>query len=299
MTSREEILGLLQHIARPPDVLEEEWQELLLLEAPSILGLAMPGAEVLEEEARSIDGTSSFSVGMGSHIAPTSMEGYSPSSAGMPLERKGFNLLLPDGIVLDCHDPEHPSEAIALQALRDGWLWEEDLLCLTETLPANGDVWSCSFITGAFIHGASAGITVNSRRYPMVTCLLTSVLRSIAPDCWFTSAGISLNMQAGVHRGSNNAANIPNILIPASDFENGELWIEDGSGTQQMSGYMGRLISVERPFITFNPRLRHATSAWSGTRLVLIGYHVRNAELLTASHSLELRRLGFRPYIAR
>ena len=55
MASREEILGLLQRIARPPDVLEEEWHELLLLEAPSILGLAMPGADVLEEEVLSTD----------------------------------------------------------------------------------------------------------------------------------------------------------------------------------------------------------------------------------------------------
>ena len=247
-------------------------------------------------------------MGTGSSVALTSVAGYSPSPAGMPLERKGFNLLLPDGIVLSCHDPENPSEVIALRALRDGWVWEEDLLCLTETLPsstrdfqrpAHGDVWSCSFITGAFIHGASAGITNNSRRYPTVTNLLTSILRSIAPECWFTSAGISLNMQAGVHRDSNNAANIPNILVPASDFENGELWIEDGSGTELMAGRLGRLLSVDRPFIMFNPRVRHATSSWSGTRLVLIGYHVRNAELLAAEHSAELQSLGFRPYFSR
>ena len=105
-------------------------------------------------------------------------------------------------------------------------------------------------------------------------------------------------MQSGVHRDSNNSAIIPNILIPASDFEHGELWIEDGAGTCMMGGILGRLIQVSRPFISFDARTRHATSHWTGNRLILIGYHVRNPELLSASDQMELRRLGFRVHAA-
>ena len=42
------VLSLLPHMERPPDTPEAEWTELLLLEAPSLLGLALPGAEALD-----------------------------------------------------------------------------------------------------------------------------------------------------------------------------------------------------------------------------------------------------------
>ena len=87
-------------------------------------------------------------------------------------------------------------------------------------------------------------------------------------------------------------------MVPASDFEKGELWIEDGAGNCQMGGILGRLVQISRPFISFDARTRHATSSWVGNRLILIGYHVRNAELLSAADQMELRRLGFRLHAA-
>ena len=233
-----------------------------------------------------------------------SLDGYSPSPAASPVARHGFNLHVPEEFRLEGPDPEHASEVIALRALRDRWIWEDDLMCLTESLPSStrnfqvssqGDAWSCSFLTGAYIHGISAGVMTNSHRFVYVTVMFAAVLQSVAPSHWFTSAGISLNIRSGVHRDSSNAANIPNILIPASNFENGELWLEDCAGRHEMDGFLGRLIvPVARPFVTFSPRVRHATSSWLGNRLVLIGYHVRNSELLSPADHLELQRLGFR-----
>ena len=205
-------------------------------------------------------------------------------------------------------EPEHPSEQIALRALRDRWLWGDDLLGLTAHLPSSTrnfhypeqrDTWSCSFLTGAYIHGVSTGVMGNTRRYPQVTTLLTSVLRSAAPSAWFSSAGVSLNLRSHVHRDSNNSAIIPNVLVPASNFVNGELWIEDSAGLRSMEGRMGRLIPVARPFISFNPRTRHANNSWQGNRLVLVGYHVRNLELFAGNTCAELRSFGFQLYEGR
>ena len=174
----------------------------------------------------------------------------------------------------------------------------------TEHLPSStrnfqhaepGRVCSCSFLTGAYVHGNSAGITNNARRFPLVTSLIEAVIRSVAPCSWFSSAGISLNLKSGAHRDSNNSAIVPNTLIPASDFLHGELCLEDGSGTQEVEGFLGRLVPVSRPSICFNPRIRHATSQRVGNRLVLIGYHARNPEFISASDKLELRRMGFQP----
>ena len=303
---RDRILSLLPPMARPSDVDETEWTQLLLLEAPSILGMAMPGSEALEGSEPSIACESSETEAMACG-SDDGLAGYSPSPTGVPITRNGFNLLVPGELLLECREPTTECEILALRSLRERWLWEEDLLSITEHLPSStrtfqcpshGDVWSCSFLTGAFVHGVSAGITNNARRYPMVTTLLTSVLQSIAPTAWFSSAGVSLNLRSAVHRDSNNSSTIPNVLIPASSFEHGELWIEDSTGNHLMAGHLGRLIPVSRPYITFDPRKRHATSNWIGNRLVLIGYHVRDADRFSSADQTELRRLGFCLYVA-
>ena len=302
---RDRILQLLPPMARPPGVAEAEWEELLLLEAPLILGLALPGAEALELSEPTFRTESEEEDEYPGASQTDSLAGYSPSPAASPVSRQGFNLHVPEEFCLDGPVPAHASEAIAMRALSDRWIWEEDLLCLTEALPSStrnfqiptqGDAWSCSFLTGAYIHGVSAGVMNNSHRYLYVTVVLTAVIQSVAPSHWFTSAGISLNIRSGVHRDSSNSASIPNILIPASSFENGELWMEDRTGQHDMDGLLGRLVPLTGPFITCNPRVRHATACWLGNRLVLTGYHVRNSELLS---SADLQRLGFRVYTGR
>ena len=73
--------------------------------------------------------------------------------------------MVPEGLLLEGAEPEHSSELIACRALRERWLWEDDLLGLTAHLPsstrnfqhpAHGDTWSCSFLTGAYSFTVSA-----------------------------------------------------------------------------------------------------------------------------------------------
>ena len=229
-SQREQILDLLSHMERPPDVEVEERQELLPLEAPSILGMAAPQTDALGDSEPTCPGYD-FSEEASHERSEDSLEGYSPSPDRSPITRRGFNLLIPNGLQLESMSAEHESEHIAKQALHDRWLWEEDLLALTLHLPSctrhfhhslemNG---SCSFLMGAYIHGCSAGILNNSRSFPLVTLLITSVVRSVAPQAWFSSAGISLNIQSNAHKDSNNSAVVQNTLIPASDFQHGEL----------------------------------------------------------------------------
>ena len=75
--------------------------------------------------------------------------------------------------------------------------------------------------------------------------------------------------------------------------------MEDHTGQHDMDGLLGSLVPLTRPFITFNPRVCHATACWLGNQLVLIGYHVRNSELLSSADQLELQRLGFRVHTGR
>ena len=188
---RARVMQLLPHMDRPPGVDEEEWAELLLLEAPSILGLALPGAETLDVSEPTFPSESSEHGETIEQGSADSLAGYSPSPAASPVVRRGFNLHISEELQLECPEPENASECLALRALRDRWLCEEDLMCLTEHLPSStrnfqrstqGDSWSCSFWTGAFIHGVAAGVMNSSRRFEMVTALLAAVLRSVAPQ---------------------------------------------------------------------------------------------------------------------
>ena len=240
-------------------------------------------------------------------VSLNSLAGYSPSPDRSPITRRGFNLLVPDGLSAEGMHCSYESEQIAKQALLDRWLWEEDLMALALHLPSCTRSFqrslefdtSCSFLMGAYIHGCSAGLLNNSRSFPLVTALITSVIRSVAPQVWYSSAGISLNIRSHAHKDSNNSSVVQNTIIPASDFQNGELWLEDCSGQHEVEGRLGRLVPVERPFICFNPRVRHATQPWLGNRLVIIGYHVRNAEYFSAADKTELCGAGFRLYEGR
>ena len=152
---RARIMQLLPQMARPPGVAEDEWEELLLIEAPSILGLALPGAEALDLSEPTFRTGSDEGDECRSASQTDSLAGYSPSPEASPVTRQGFNLHVPEEFCLEGPEPAHASEAIALRALRDRWIWEEDMLCLTESLPSStrnfqvplqGDAWSCSFL---------------------------------------------------------------------------------------------------------------------------------------------------------
>ena len=78
-SQREQILGMLSHMDRPPDVCVEEWQELLVLEAPSILGMAAPQAAALEVSEPTFPSGGSISEEEALAMSDDSLEGYSPS----------------------------------------------------------------------------------------------------------------------------------------------------------------------------------------------------------------------------
>ena len=92
---RARILQLLPRMERPPGVEADEWEELLLLEAPSILGLAIPGAEALDLSEPTFPSESVAEEECQTGSLTDSLAGYSPSPAASPVTRNGFNLHVP------------------------------------------------------------------------------------------------------------------------------------------------------------------------------------------------------------
>ena len=80
-------LSLLPHMERPPDIGVEEWTELLILEAPSILGVTLPRAVALECSEPTFPSESGESEEPVPVSLSDSLAGYSPSPAGYPIER--------------------------------------------------------------------------------------------------------------------------------------------------------------------------------------------------------------------
>ena len=101
-----------------------------------------------------------------------------------------------------------------------------------------------------------------------------------------------------MHRDSNNDASHPNILVKLSDFEGGEVWVE-GEGSVEMlhpKGHVlkGRSLPWVDGKISLDARnCYHATLPWSGRRVVLVGYTIRDFSALSDCDKSTLVDRGF------
>ena len=210
--------------------------------------------------------------------------------------------------VLDFAEISQPAgraESIAYSSLLQAFIAYDDLMGVVCNLPApvstrpifnTQDRRPRTFITGACVRGGTAAIMSNFQMYPWVTRLVCSIARQQAPDFWFSSIAVNLNCQSAVHRDSNNHSILPSAVIPASMFTGGQSWVEDSAGSVFIEGVPGRAVELTLPCITFQSRLRHATLSWTGDRLVIVLYHIRQAGRLPEQSRDRLNRAGFHIY---
>ena len=252
-------------------VTEQEWLELLELEAPSILGICHPAAAVLDVSEPSFCWDSSESESCESDSAPTasiandsdSLGGYSPSPLRMPVSEAGVNL----DVNLEAFPEPLPqlseAENLAVVLLQQ-WATESSFLCLMELLPTtmrafqdggghDSELISGTFSTGAYVYSSQVGLMLHVRQFRAVTHLLASLVRSLNPDHYYSSVALLLNTRSAPHRDSNNHSRSVNMVVPLSDFTQGQLWVEFGGGDSELNGVQGQLLEVTRPYVTFPP----------------------------------------------
>ena len=150
-----------------------------------------------------------------------------------------------------------------------------------------------SFQTGAWVFGGSAGVMTNMHQYPWLSMLLAAVVSMHCPGHRFSSVVLSHNVKTNVHKDLNNHPKVPSLVIPVSEFQQGEVWIGDTRGSIQRAGIQGSLHPVEWPYLLFNSRLPHATEDWIGDRTVLLVYHIRDGWRMSATDADLLSRRGF------
>ena len=197
-------------------------------------------------------------------------------------------------------------EAIAFGMVSSGQATWAQLLRLVDLLPRDSRMrWAQDasaalahrpkrFSVGAFNYGNMAGILRHSRRYPWVGRALAGVVRTWCPHMFFSSCTMSLNATASPHRDSRNLRGSCNLSLPCSSFTGGQIFIEDETGLNRLSadGPCGHLISAQEA-VQFEPHRVHATLPWSGTRLLLLAYHIGQHRSLQPDDVQYLHKQGF------
>ena len=209
-------------------------------------------------------------------------------------------------IISDLDDISQPigrAEEKAYRSLLQGFITYDELMTVVCNLPApdlssrpifsTQDRQPRAFITGACFHGGTAAIMSNFSLYPWVTCVLYSIAQQQAPSLWFSSIAINLNCQPMMHRDSNNHSMLTIEILPASIFTGGQLWVEHSAGSIVIDEVRGHAIELMLPYVTFQSRLRHATLSWTGDRLVIVLYYIRQAWRLSELSRDRLIRAGF------
>ena len=205
--------------------------------------------------------------------------------AGLPDERE----LLPDGPMAEeprastrrvkaSMSPEHK----ALLLLQRSVVGTAEALEIFRRLPkevsARSSRWSaseCSFSAGVFVHGGISGLRRSCEAFPRSVQLLTRVLREAKPGFVFSSLSVNQNVP---HVDLNNLSGEPNVVLPLSRFQGGGIWVAAKGGRTPLNHrgatLEGEVLTVSQRAVAFDPHRVHATQAWKGTRIVLIGYTV-------------------------
>ena len=154
-----------------------------------------------------------------------------------------------------------------------------------------------TFTSGAFVHLNNFGLRSNFRVFPVTSSLLARVLSAQFPGRMFSTVGLFFNVKAPVHSDANNDHRHPNLLLPASSFLDGQVWVE-GKGTVPCPDTQirrcGYLLPVHSGSQLLPSQRLHCTCNWRGARLLLVGFCIRDSSSLSQDHRLQLHNAGFR-----
>ncbi|CAE7698871.1 unnamed protein product [Symbiodinium sp. CCMP2592] len=159
----------------------------------------------------------------------------------------------------------------------------KQLLSLLDVLPpevpARGRPGDFSWTTGSWSKDGCYGLRRHSHMFPTVTSALTAYVRSIAPEHTFTAVALFADLQTAPHRDVNNAVGAPNLLLPLTEFQEGQVWQyhETGPSWQWVEGrhLPGMLLDVSRGPCYLDSQALHFTLPWRGKRVLVVAFTPR------------------------
>ena len=142
----------------------------------------------------------------------------------------------------------------------------------------------------------------SSRTHPECVKVITRFVKEqsnyVAKPPPFTSAVVLVNTLTGIHRDDMNSSE-PNLLVAASHFGKGGVWIEDDSG-QDIREHNGTFVSGKvvpfdgKPILIPARDKLHGTEPWEGDRIVISTYDLKAKDRPSKEDTQALIGLGFR-----
>ena len=100
------------------------------------------------------------------------------------------------------------------------------------------------------------------------------MVTSVIPGHTFSSVALSWDVQSPIHRDSHSHTRVCSAIIPAGQWQSGgELRIADESTDTILQGKHGNLRPLWR-YLLLDSTADHATMPWTGTRVVILAWHV-------------------------
>ena len=159
------------------------------------------------------------------------------------------------------------------------------------------DDGSSSFSTGSYCKGGLVGLRTNTRDRPLATEAMARFARQTQPGFVFTTLSVFQGVKTPMHKDSRNAP-YPNLVIPLTRFKDGQIWVQDPSGSvpeYTPEGLkMGRDLEVSEGPVTLDAYdAYHFTRAWKGERIVMVAYVTDRLDRTAESERALLRERGF------
>ena len=154
-----------------------------------------------------------------------------------------------------------------------------------------------AFFGGAYTKGGVTGLRRSCRLFPQSLKCLTLLLRDAFPNKPFSSLVVFNNVKSTMHKDVHNAP-YPNLLLALTTFQGGQVWMESSHGhvVRMVRGIprKGVLLPVaQAPQELQAHNCFHQTEAWTGDRVLLVGFTVTRLHSLSPPMRDNLLSLGF------
>ena len=194
-------------------------------------------------------------------------------------------------------------EGFAKELVEEDWDLDDALWVLCQACKAQP---SLQHKAGLYRHGGVVGILGGTLDRPWLTQLMVQVLSAVAPGTEYTSLWLSNSTAQSVHADHHNLQGSTNVVLPLKLPPNGgDLWVElqpgdivDGPVEERVDGrgkrWLGTTHKLQRgkPLL-LDPKRRHATTPWTGERVVLVAYTVNTLGKVSESEFKTLEALNF------
>ena len=194
--------------------------------------------------------------------------------------------------------PDERAEEFACRlAAKSSPLVADEMVELFKLLPKERPPRGEERGTGSYCKGVLVGLRSNTKDRPRSTEIMTRFAKQTRPGFIFTTLSVFQGVKTPMHKDSRNAP-FPNLVIPLTRFQGGQIWVQDPTGSvpeYTPEGLrMGRDLEVSEGPVTLDAYdAFHFTRAWKEDRIVMVAYVTDHLDRATESERSLLRELGF------